>query len=142
MFCMLSLQRAVAREMEKGRVYLTPRDSVGKERVDWDGLVNDVFKQEVDHFYIECEVQSLYIQQRSQDGTSNKNPALLQKNQQGYHHQYRYLHQPLPGQIATHVTQDADKTGGRNTNNHLLLNPSKLSQHRKRCMITTLGNSR
>ena len=74
MFCMLSLQRAVACEMEKGRVYLTPRDSVGKERVDWDGLVNDVFKQEVDQFYIECGVQSLYIQQQSQ-GWDNNNQS-------------------------------------------------------------------
>ena len=36
--------------MEKGRVYLIPRESVDKEKVDWDGLVNNVFKQEVDQF--------------------------------------------------------------------------------------------
>ena len=55
-------------EMEKGKgsaVYLTQRDRghVGKElkRVDWDGLVDDVFKEEVDHFIIESGVQSLNI---------------------------------------------------------------------------------
>ena len=71
-FAWLSLQTAVARGMEKGRVYLTPRDSVGKKNVDWDGLVNDVFKQEVDQFYIECGVQSLYIQQQPQGLDSNQ----------------------------------------------------------------------
>jgi hypothetical protein len=54
--------------MEKGKtsaVYLTQRDRghVGKElkRVDWDGLVEDVFKEEVDHFIIETGVQTLSI---------------------------------------------------------------------------------
>ena len=54
--------------MEKGKssaVYLTQRDRghVGKElkKVDWDGLVDDVFKEEVDHFIIESGVQTLNI---------------------------------------------------------------------------------
>lgn len=54
--------------MEKGKtsaVYLTQRDRghVGKElkKVDWDGLVDDVFKKEVEHFIIESGVQSLDI---------------------------------------------------------------------------------
>jgi hypothetical protein len=57
--------------MEKGKgsaVYLTQRDRgyVGKElkKVDWDGLVDDVFKEKVDHFIIESGVQSLNIRQR------------------------------------------------------------------------------
>ena len=79
MFCRLSLQTAVARGMEKGRVYLTPRDSVGKEKVDWDGLVNDVFKQEVDQFFIECGVQSLYIQQQSKGWDINQQSSSTAK---------------------------------------------------------------
>ena len=58
--------------MENGKcnaVYLTQRDRghVGKElkKVDWDGLVDDVFKEEVDHFIIESGVQYLNIGQRT-----------------------------------------------------------------------------
>ena len=51
--------------MEKGRaiaVYLTPRDSVAVKNVDWDCLVDDVFKEEVDQFVIETGMQSLNIE--------------------------------------------------------------------------------
>ena len=57
-------------EMEKGKsiaVFLTHRESgnEGKEikNVDWDDLVDDVFKEEVDQFFIESGVHSLHIRQ-------------------------------------------------------------------------------
>ena len=57
--------------MEKGKssaVYLTQRDRghVGKElkKVDWDGLVDDVFKEEVDHFIIESGKSGKCVQRR------------------------------------------------------------------------------
>ena len=56
--------------MEKRKscaVFLTHRNNepVGKElkKLDWDGLVDEVFKEEVDQFYIESGVQSLHIRQ-------------------------------------------------------------------------------
>ena len=56
--------------MEKGKtsaVFLTQRDSghVGQElqKVNWDNLVDDVFKEEVDQFFIESGVNSLQIRQ-------------------------------------------------------------------------------
>ena len=59
-------------EMDKGKsiaVFLTHRESgnVGKEikNVDWDDLVDDVFKEEVDQFFIESGVHSLHIRQRT-----------------------------------------------------------------------------
>ena len=59
-------------EMEKGKtsvVYLVQRDSghAGRElkKVDWDDLVDDVFKEEVDQFFIESGVQLLHIRQRT-----------------------------------------------------------------------------
>jgi hypothetical protein len=65
--------------MEKGKgsvVYLAQRDSghVGKElkKVDWDGLVEDVFKEEVDHFIIESGVQSLNIRQNTNSWCVNQ----------------------------------------------------------------------
>ena len=65
--------------MEKGKgsvVYLTQRDRghVGKElkKVDWDGLVEDVFKEEVDHFIIESGVQTLNIRQKTNSWCVNQ----------------------------------------------------------------------
>ena len=59
-------------EMEKGKsiaVFLAQRNSghVGKEikNVDWDDLVDGVFKEEVDQFFIESGVHSLHIRQRT-----------------------------------------------------------------------------
>ena len=47
--------------MEKcSAVYLMPRDSVN-----WDGLVDKVFKDELDQFMIESGVQGLCIRQKS-----------------------------------------------------------------------------
>ena len=58
--------------MEKRKscaVFLTHRDSepVGKElkKLDWDGLVDEVFKEEVDQFCIESGVQALQIRQNT-----------------------------------------------------------------------------
>ena len=65
--------------MEKAKtsaVYLTQRDRghVGKElkKVDWDGLVDDVFEEEVDHFIIESGVQSLNIRQKTNSWCVNQ----------------------------------------------------------------------
>merc|ERR1711872_546755 len=64
--------------MEKGKtsaVFLTHRDSghVGQElkKVNWDNLVDDVFKEEVDQFFIESGVHSLHIRQRTNTWCSN-----------------------------------------------------------------------
>ena len=53
--------------MEKSKssaVFLTQRDEefVGQtlKRLDWDKLVDEVFQQEVDQFFIESGIQSLY----------------------------------------------------------------------------------
>ena len=69
--------------MERGKgstVYLTQRDSghVGKElkKVDWDGLVDDVFKEEVDHFIIESGVQTLNIRQKTNSSCVNRPSSL------------------------------------------------------------------
>ena len=65
-------------EMDKGKtiaVFLTHRESgnVGKEikNVDWDDLVDDVFKEEVDQFFIESGVHSLQLRQLSEIKSSN-----------------------------------------------------------------------
>ena len=75
------------------KVYLTPRDSVPVRRevknVDWDGLVEEVFKEEVDQFFIESGVESLHIEHQtntwcrkqpsnsaSQRGTSSSSSSL------------------------------------------------------------------
>merc|ERR1719318_1613471 len=55
--------------MEKCRVsavYLLPRDSGPGEKVNWDGLVDEVFKEEVDQFVIESGVDGLWIRQKSE----------------------------------------------------------------------------
>jgi len=64
--------------MEKGKtsaVFLTQRDSghVGQElqKVNWDNLVDDVFKEEVDQFFIESGVHSLHIRQRTNNWCSS-----------------------------------------------------------------------
>merc|ERR1711872_1201153 len=50
-------------------VFLTYRDCqpVGNElkKLDWDGLVDEVFREEVDQFYIENGVQALHIRQNT-----------------------------------------------------------------------------
>jgi len=57
------------------KVFLTQRDSghVGQElqKVNWDNLVDDVFKEEVDQFFIESGVHSLQIRQRTNNWCSN-----------------------------------------------------------------------
>ena len=47
---------------------------VGKElkKDDWDGLVDDLFKKEIDHFIIESGVQSLNIRQNSNSWCANQ----------------------------------------------------------------------
>jgi hypothetical protein len=61
--------------MEKCRVvYLMPRDSAPDKKVNWDGLVDEVFKDEVDQFVIKSGVQGLYIRQKS-DIRSRSQPS-------------------------------------------------------------------
>merc|ERR1711915_1166717 len=68
----MGVSRGLLIEMEKRKscaVILTHRNSepVGKElkKLDWDGLVDEVFKEEVDQFCIESGVQALHIQQNT-----------------------------------------------------------------------------
>ena len=56
------------------KVYLVPREKV--VQVDWDGLVDKVFKEEVDQFFLKSEMQALQIDQgvnryKSLSSTSN-----------------------------------------------------------------------
>merc|ERR1712189_91469 len=54
-------------KVKSSAVFLTYRDCqpVGSElkKLDWDGLVDEVFREEVDQFYIENGVQALHIRQ-------------------------------------------------------------------------------
>ena len=43
------------------KMCLVPREKA--EQVDWDGLVNEVFKEEVDHFLLESGMEALKIDQ-------------------------------------------------------------------------------
>ena len=43
------------------KVYLVPREEA--VQVDWDGLVDKVFKEEVDHFLLESGMEALKIDQ-------------------------------------------------------------------------------
>merc|ERR1712189_129420 len=56
-------------KVKSSAVFLTYRDCqpVGNElkKLDWDGLVDEVFREEVDQFYIENGVQALHIRQNT-----------------------------------------------------------------------------
>merc|ERR1711872_822473 len=69
--------------MEKGKtsaVFLTHRDSghVGQElqTVNWDNLVDDVFKEEVDQFFIESGVHLLHIRSYKTNKTNRQKSSL------------------------------------------------------------------
>merc|ERR1719369_1351427 len=54
--------------MEKvsySKVFLTPRDTNTRKSVDWDGLVDQVFKEEVNHFIVETGIQTLKLKDQT-----------------------------------------------------------------------------
>ena len=55
-------------------VFLELRDSITNKRFNWDGLVDDVFKEEVDQLVIEDGVRNLHIRQKQ--NSMNKSHTL------------------------------------------------------------------